>query len=331
MHTALWAKAFKRGTAAITRLNLRVGKRVVSQAIKRTMAQHQPPQGVGSWVAGLAMGTTGTRRFQLYCPPDMKAGERLALIVMLHGCGQDAKSFAMSTRMNRAAAREHFMVLYPEQNRLVNAQGCWNWFDTSNGRADADVALILKAIEQVCLSHPVDPARIVAAGFSAGASMAALLGMAHPECFKAVVMHSGIAPGTAHSSMSALSAMRGRRATKALSVLPAALSLPPLLVIHGAGDLIVSPTNGQAAAQVWADAGDARAGQARQVQRGKRHAMTVTDYKHQGRTLATLVEVAHMGHAWSGGAASESFSDAHGPDASRMVWAFAAKQFASFG
>jgi poly(3-hydroxybutyrate) depolymerase len=39
------------------------------------------------------------------------------------------------------------------------------------------------------------------------------------------------------------------------------------------------------------------------------------------------VLVAGLGHAWSGGAAGQPFSDAQGPDASRMAWAFAARQF----
>jgi len=38
---------------------------------------------------------------------------------------------------------------------------------------------------------------------------------------------------------------------------------------------------------------------------------------------------AELGHAWSGGAAKQPFSDALGPDASRMAWAFAARQFRS--
>ena len=55
--------------------------------------------------------------------------------------------------------------------------------------------------------------------------------------------------------------------------------------------------------------------------------MTVTDFKRQGSLVATLVEIGALGHAWSGGAAGQPFSDAQGPDASRMVWAFAARQF----
>jgi len=102
---------------------------------------------------------------------------------------------------------------------------------------------------------------------------------------------------------------------------------PPLLVIHGDVDAVVSPQNGQAAAQVWASAAGANDSAARSVQRGKRYPMSVTDYKRAGSTVATLVAVRGLAHAWSGGAASMPFSDGRGPDASRMVWAFASRQF----
>jgi len=240
---------------------------------------------------------------------------------------------ATSTRMNRIAMRERFLVLYPEQDRLANAQGCWNWFDTGTGRAYGEAALIMRAIDQVCLLHPVDKARVAIAGLSAGASMAALLVTRHPRRFKAVVMHSGIPPGTAHSSLSALGAMHGHRSTKPLAATPSAMEAnwPPLLVIHGDADAVVSPNNGQAAAEVWARAAGARESPARRVQRGRRYPMSVTDFKCKGSTVATLVAVDRLAHAWSGGAASAPFSDGQGPDASRMAWAFVAKQFRAEG
>lgn len=50
------------------------------------------------------------------------------MLVMLHGCGQDAEAFAASSRMNTIAARERFFVLYPKQDRLSNVQGYWNCY-----------------------------------------------------------------------------------------------------------------------------------------------------------------------------------------------------------
>jgi poly(hydroxyalkanoate) depolymerase family esterase len=284
----------------------------------------RPPPGPGDWLAGVVMGPHGVRRYRLYRPVGLRLGERVPLMVMLHGCAQDAKSFAMLTRMNAIAARERFLVLYPEQDRLANVNGCWNWFDTDSGRAYGEAGLIMKAIDQVCLFYPVDRASVAVAGLSAGASMAALLATRHPDRFKAVVMHSGIPPGTAHSTVSALGAMRGRRAP-AVSVDRAVL-LPPLLVIHGAADALVSVKNGHAAVQAWADTAGAVAGPARSVQRGKRYEMVVTDFQHGKRTVAQLVEVGRLGHAWSGGTAGKPFSDSSGPDASRLAWSFVIKQ-----
>ena len=287
----------------------------------------------GTSSTGVALGPTGARRFTVFRPAGIPRGERLPLLVMLHGCQQDAAGFALCTRMNAVATRERFIVLYPEQDRLANAQGCWNWFSTRHGRAAGEAGLILQAINQVCLLHPVDASRIALAGLSAGASMAVLLASLHPQRFKAVVMHSGIPPGTADSGLSALAAMHGRRGTRPLdaTALAMACDWPALLVIHGSADRVVAPANGQAAVQAWADAAGARASAPRAVQRGQRYPTSVTDYRVRGRTVATLALVQGLGHAWSGGAAGQPFADAQGPDASRMVWAFALRQFGKPG
>lgn len=321
----------ERSFVAFTRNSMRANSRVAAPLLKASAEKRKPPRGDGDWIAGMAIGVAGARRYRLYRPPDLQFGERLPLVVMLHGCGQDAKAFAESTRMNRIAARERFLVLYPEQDRLANAQGCWNWFDTRTGRAYGEAELIMAAIDQVCMLYRADGTRVAIGGLSAGASMAALLATRHPARFKAVMMHSGVPPGSAHSGASALGAMRGVRAAKPLPAPPlaAARILPPLMVIHGASDRVVSGSNAAAAARVWAEAAGAREAGARAVQRGKRYPMTVTDYKVGNKTVAALVEVDRLGHAWSGGAARHAYSDGQGPDASRMMWAFAARQFAA--
>ena len=321
---SLWSHALGRAVGAFARSTFRSGSAALKRAMKTASKARQPPAGPGEWLSGLAMGAGGMRRFKLYKPPGVLPAERLPLLVMLHGCGQDASSFAKSTRMNRLAARERFLVLYPEQDRSANPQGCWNWFSTKSGQAYAEAALIAAAIDQVCLLYPVDRTRIAVAGLSAGASMSALLVTRYPDRFRAVVMHSGIPPGAADSTVSALGAMQGRREPAS----PAAPARwPPLLVIHGASDRVVAASNGHAATHLWAEAAGAKAGLSRPVRRGNRYLSVWTDYRVRGKTVATLCEVDRLGHAWSGGDARHPYGDADGPDASRLVWTFAAKQF----
>ena len=353
LRTSGWARIFKRSMTVLARSGMKAARQSVRQALKpaplkkpasanklrRLAAKPTTPapplQGAG-WTQGVAVGAAGARRYALFRPTGASAADKLPLLVMLHGCGQDAKGFAQSTRMNAVAAREGFMVLYPEQDRLANPQGWWNWFDSAGGRALKEAALIQRAIDQVCQLHGADPGRVAIAGLSAGASMAALVVTRHPDRFKAVAMHSGVAPGTAHSALSALGAMQGRRSTRALPkppaatvtlTLTAAAAWPPLLVIHGSADRVVAARNGQAAAQQWADAAGAKSGPARNVQRGQRYAMTVADFKRRGRLAVSRVQVAGLGHAWSGGLSSLPYGDSQGPDASRLGWAFVNKQF----
>lgn len=336
--SSAWSKTFSRSLVKMTQRTLRLSRQALSTALPRAPKASKArrataaPASRGDWSSGAVVGTTGTRRFHLYCPPDLVPDELLPLMVMLHGCGQDAQSFALSTRMNQLAARERFLVLYPEQDRLAHARGCWNWYDTRSGRAYAEAALILKAVDRVCLRHPVDPARVAIAGLSAGGSMAALIATRHPGRFRAVAMHSGIPPGRADSTLSALGAMNGHRVSnnRQVATLPLVAQThcwPPLLVIHGRADAVVAPSNGRAAVDLWAQATGALACPTRELQRGKRYPVSVTEFKRQGHLVGTLMEVSRLGHAWSGGAAQQAFSDGLGPDASRMVWAFAAKQF----
>ncbi|HMO47056.1 MAG TPA: PHB depolymerase family esterase [Rubrivivax sp.] len=311
------------------------GPRIAGEWTRAAARQLKPPRGRGDWLDGVAIGAGGARHYCLYRPPDLPGDERLPLLVMLHGCTQTARGFALSTRMNLLAARERFFVLYPEQDRLANAQGCWNWYDRRSGIADAEAATLMAAVDQACAFHSVDRARIAVAGLSAGASMAALLATRYPQRFKAVAMHSGVAPGAAKSAVTALGAMSGRHAPpllttavgKAMGAAAVFATLPPLLVLHGAADAVVSASNAARTAAVWAMATAAKAGTQRTLQRGKSRAMRITDYKHEGRTLVSLCEVEGLGHAWSGGAPRLPYSDAAGPSASRLVWAFAAKQF----
>ena len=338
--STIFSRTIQRSINALTRSAIRTGTKAVTQALKpaKPAARKRAPvkakaarPKVAAAVAlstGFTMGVAGAQRYRLFVPPGVRRTTKLPLLVMLHGCTQSAEAFASSSRMNQIAAKEGFVVLYPEQNKLANMQGCWNWYQTRSGLAQTEADAIVATIRQVCQRQAIDQARVAVAGLSAGAGMAALMAVRHPARFSAVVMHSGIGPGIAHSSASAIAAMRGQGVVTPLSPLSEGTHLPALLVIQGSTDHVVSPRNGAVAAQLWATREGAKPGVARTVQRGARYPATVTDYKARGRLVATHCSIQGLGHAWSGGTAKQSYSDPKGPDASRMIWAFAAKQFA---
>src|SRR5690606_3104497 len=87
------------------------------------------------FVAGSFRNPAGQRSYKLYVPPNA-GNRRLPLVVMLHGCTQDADDFATGTAMNKAAREQGFYVLYPSQARDVNPQKCWNWFKHNHQHRD---------------------------------------------------------------------------------------------------------------------------------------------------------------------------------------------------
>lgn len=323
------ARSYQRQLKALARTAAKPPARRTAAA---RPAAARPASG-GDWQRGLAAGPAGARRFHLYVPPGLTLapGERLPLLVMLHGCGQTGRDLAEASRMNRLAQRGRFLVLYPEQDRGANVHGCWNWFERRSGKAAAEAATLMAMVDRVASRQPVDRARIAIAGLSAGASMAALVAALYPARFCAVAMHSGVAPGAAESAASAMAAMRGGRAgqlPRALAPAAApALALPPLLIVQGDADSVVAAQNGRATAQLWSEALGARPGAVRSVQRGGRYATRVTEYHLGGRTVVALREVQGLAHAWSGGAPRRAYSDPAGPDASALIWAFVQRQF----
>lgn len=323
---SIWQRSARRQVRTLAK----AGEQATRQWAKAVAVANAPPPGQGDWLPGMTLGPAGVRRWRLFRPAGVRPRQRLPMLVMLHGCGQDAREFAWSTGMNRIAAREGFLVLYPEQERTAHPQGCWNWYDTRSGQALAEAATLVAAVEQAALLYGADRERLAVAGLSAGASMAALLGVRQPGLFRAVAMHSGVPPGVARSSGTAVRAMLGLGRAGPVPVGPALLAaeaLPPLLVLHGSADAVVSSRNAAAAAELWAQSAGARLCKPREVRRGQRHAMQVTDYKCGRRTVATLCEVQGLGHAWSGGDARQRYGDPLGPDASRLVWRFVSSQF----
>lgn len=292
-----------------------------------TPAAPPPARGSGRWEEGMwGLGPMAMRRFRLFLPPGAGLRRPVPLLVLLHGCGQDAASFAAATRAAAAARAGGFAVLLPEQSSAANPQRCWNWFRPEAVVA-GEAAVLMAIVDHVCALHPLRRDRLFALGLSAGGAMALTLGLRYPERFLAVGSHSGAVPHSAATPAQAGQAMRGRRppALASLRRHLAGRSLPPLLVIHGEMDRSVDPANAEASTALWLDLAEgppSAPGPSRPARRGSRHPYTTTDWRRSGQIYVRQIHVAGLGHAWSGGAARQAFSDPQGPDALKLAWGF---------
>jgi poly(hydroxyalkanoate) depolymerase family esterase len=242
----------------------------------------------------------------------------LPLVVMLHGCTQDADDFADGTAMNDLALSQGVFVLYPEQSPQANPQRCWNWFKHSHQeRGRGEPALIAGMTRAVMTQHSIDPRRVYVAGLSAGGAMAAIMGDAYADLFAAVGVHSGLATGAAKDLHSALGAMRSGPA-----VPPGLPSGVPTIVFHGDADGTVHPGNGEhvIAASVRGDG--AVEEQRGQAPGGRSFTRQLYRKEPGGAVLAEHWIVHGSPHAWSGGSPKGTYTDPQGPQASAEMLRF---------
>ncbi len=278
--------------------------------------------------------------YWLYTPSGPVVTPR-PLVVMLHGCQQTVADFAAGSRMNELAERKGFSVLYPQQSVGTDSHRCWHWYKRSTQQGDGDVELIAAMISQVQRKHGLDATRTYVAGISAGAGLAAILALQHPDLIAAVGLHSAPVYGTADSPMNAYGVMQHGSSTSyadaARAFAQARPQFPgmPAIVIHGQRDSVVRAVNAeQLVGQLQIiNAPQLAAGKSvaepvirryaeRRGGRRPRHAYQTATYYAGRKPQLVRCDIQTLGHAWSGGDASMKFHDAEGPDASLMMWSF---------
>ena len=324
------------------------------KALKKTVARWmrrsgQTPRGTlqkGSHSAfgrtfSLIQLTAGRRPFLLYLPEGYNTGQRLPLMVMMHGCKQDAETFAAATRMNGLSDRDKFIVLYPEQRRLANPHRCWNWFAGSAQSGAGEAAILCDMIRTLAREYNCDNSRIYLAGLSAGAAMANNLASCNADLFAACALHSGLMFEAGSTTSEALEAMRhgSRRdpeaaGKNAFDFARGKVDAMPVMVIHGDKDEVVNPVNADQIITQFdtlnrllasaSNAGDMRV-RSHEDSRAGGYRYEITDHVRDDRPLLRKVIVHGLGHAWSGGSADFPYNDPRGPDASELICDFFAE------
>jgi poly(hydroxyalkanoate) depolymerase family esterase len=267
----------------------------------------------------------GRRNYKLYIPRRLHKS-RPALLVMLHGGTQRGDDFAAGTRMNDLAEEHGFIVAYPSQCKAANASLCWNWFAPEHQkRGTGEPSIIAGITSEIVANHNVDPDRVFVAGLSAGGAMAAVMAATYPDMYAAVGVHSGLPYRSATDLPSAFAAMRGiagprrRRSRKPREVADASPRVRTI-IFHGDADKIVHPSNATGIV------GGPKLGESIEPAEARSSAgrsYTRTLIRDQSGVAVVEQWLLHgSGHAWSGGSPNGSYTDPHGPDASREMLRF---------
>lgn len=200
----------------------------------------------------------GLRMFSFV--PDGPA-QKLPLVVVLHGCTQNAAGYEVGAGWCTLAQRYGFALLLPEQTRANNPNTCFNWFAPDDIRRDSgEVGSIRQMVEHMARTHNIDRARIFATGLSAGGAMTAALLATYPDVFAGGAVIAGLPYGVALNVRQALKEMRqaSARTNRQLGDLvrgatPHRGPWPKLAVWHGDADRTVDPANADALVRQWLD------------------------------------------------------------------------------
>jgi poly(hydroxyalkanoate) depolymerase family esterase len=192
--------------------------------------------------------------------PQAAAGR--PLVILLHGCAQDAAVFAADTGWTDLADRLGFPLILPDQPQTNMSGRCFDWYRESDTARGAGEAGSIASMTRAAISHfKSDPERVFILGLSAGGAMTAALLAAYPDLFTAGASVAGVPVGAARSGMQAIMQMRtgGRDqspeewAGLVRAAAPEGFTgpWPRLSVWQGQADTTVAPGNGDLLVTQW--------------------------------------------------------------------------------
>ncbi len=194
-----------------------------------------------------------------YLPPNLP--RRPALVVVLHGCGQDAIGYDHGAGWSTLAKRYGFALLMPQQQEINNSNTCFNWFNREDiTRDQGEAASIRRMVDKMVYDHQINRRRIYITGLSAGGAMTMAMLAGYPEMFAAGAVIAGLPFGIAGNVREALSGMMSSasRPAQELGDLVRGASdhrgpWPKLSVWHGSADRTVHPGNAGEIVKQWLD------------------------------------------------------------------------------
>ncbi|MEG3089580.1 extracellular catalytic domain type 1 short-chain-length polyhydroxyalkanoate depolymerase [Sphingomonas sp. PB4P5] len=233
-----------------------------------------------------------------YVPADLPPGA--PLVVVLHGCTQNAAGYDAGTGWSRLAEQAGFALLFPEQRRGNNMNLCFNWFQSEDiVRRGGEAESIAQLTEQMIVAHGLDRDRVFVTGLSAGGAMTAVMLATYPDLFAGGAIIGGLPYGSAGGVSQAMERMAGRQASDGDVAIVARASehhagrQPSVAIWHGTADSTVTVGNLDQLEAQWRGVHGVGAAAAKTV--------TAPGWKHEswsadGRVVVETWRIAGMGH-----------------------------------
>ncbi len=181
------------------------------------------------------------------------------LVVVLHGCTQNAAGYDQGSGWSRLAERHGFALLFPEQTRANNPNLCFNWYTANDSqRGMGEAASIRAMVEAMCSQYSIDRKRVFVTGLSAGGAMASVMLATYPDLFSGGAIIAGIPYGCASGVAEAFQCMGGRAQADTAELAghvrrasPHKGPWPRISVWQGSEDRTVMPSNADAIVRQW--------------------------------------------------------------------------------
>ena len=283
---------------------------------------------IGSVTDGTLRTADGrTRRYRLYVPSSLAAGEAAPLLVALHGGLGSSAQFAANSGFDELAEANGFIVVYPDG---IGARPDGSGPQTWNGgyccgpavRQDVDdVGFIRQLLDTLAADLPIDPARVFAAGHSNGAILAYRLACELSDRIVGIGVQAGSL---------GVDACTPSQPVSVIHLHGTADTNTPIDGGKGSGVAGVEFRPARAAVETLA-AADGCTGEPQSSTDPSNPDLTVTTWSGCGSGAEVrYVVVDGATHAWMGHPASSAAAAAYvgepysGLDASRAIWSFLA-------
>ncbi|MGB0522271.1 MAG: PHB depolymerase family esterase [Flammeovirgaceae bacterium] len=229
------------------------------------------------------------------------------LLVVMHGCTQDANGYANESGWNDLADEHKFYVVYPEQKSGNNSSRCFNWFETGDiTRGQGEARSIKAMVDKMKADYSIDAAQVFVTGFSAGGGMTSVMMATYPDVFKGGAVMAGLPYRAGVGLTGAFQAMSpgtNNTPTQWGNLVRNAYSsyngpYPTLAVFHGTGDFTVRDMNLTELAEQWTNVHgtDANGDQTTTSFQGNSDITEQLYYNGSDIVVATY-EINNMGHA----------------------------------